>query len=153
MQTQEFYRYEDAQGKIVIVDSLSRVPEAQRAKAERLTFSAPKPPEPPLPAKAREFTIDWLSFGAGFGSAALIVLLFVGMRRLSSPLARVAIVLVGAALLAGAYLGLLRQTTGQSGSPLASPSAVIDDARRAVDAANHRKQRQEQQIDEILRTK
>jgi hypothetical protein len=153
MQTQEFYRYRDAQGKIVIVDSLSRVPEAQRAKAERLTFSAPKPSELPLTTKVRDFTIDWPSFGVGFGSAALLALMLLGMRGFSSPLLRIVIFATGAALLAGAYLGLLRRTTGQSGSALASPSAMIDDARRAVDAVNRRNEQQKKQIDEILRTK
>lgn len=154
MQGQEFFRYRDENGRVVIVDSLDRVPPEARARAERLTFSAPSTPSierPPLPGV--DEPMHWQSFAAGFVSAVLIGVVLMALRRFRSPFVRVVLLAAGVALAAGAYLGWLRRTTGQSGDALGSPSAVIDDARKAVDSMNRRNEKQKQELDEILRTR
>ena len=45
---------------------------------------------------------------------------------------RVIIIGGGIVLLGGAYLGWMRRTTGQSRDAMASPSAIIDDAKAAM---------------------
>jgi hypothetical protein len=156
---QQFYRYRDADGKTVIVDSWGQVPEAARARAERVSYEAPaERVESVVPSGVASSSgsgaltnIDWASFGAGFGTALVFALLVFGMRRLGGPFARVALFVVAAAALGGVYFGLLRRTTGQGDAFLASPSAIIQDARNAVDQMNERNKKQDQEIQKILR--
>ena len=51
----------------------------------------------------------------------------------------------------GAYLGFLRSSTGQTTEIFASPSAVIDDARRAVDAVKKSQRDRDREIEEMQR--
>lgn len=170
MQTQEFYRYEDARGRVVIVDSLSAVPPAERATAERIELDSKPavplpapgdsdtPDPPPLPgttqlAELDDLGVHWPSFAVGFGSAVALALLFLALRKLSTPLGRVVLFVGGILLLVAIYLGWIRRSTGQSDSPFASPSAVIQDARRAVEEMNQRNKKQDEQLDEIMKQK
>lgn len=158
MQTKDFYRYQDERGATVIVDSLSRVPEKARARAERVNL-APEtklPSLPSLPSFSSEgggFTLDWPSFAVGFGAALVLVIVLTSFRRFSSPLARLVLFAIGGLLAGSAYLGWLRRSTGQGDNAFASPSALVEDTRRAVEALKQRNQAQQQQIDEILKTK
>jgi hypothetical protein len=52
-------------------------------------------------------------------------------------------------VLAGAYFGWLRRTTGQSDSLVSSPTELVDDARRAVEKVERRREEQEQVLEEI----
>ncbi|HEY8945809.1 MAG TPA: hypothetical protein VIM73_16180 [Polyangiaceae bacterium] len=149
MQTQEFYRYRDAQGRIVIVDSESRVPPSERGKMERLVYDTPPPPTPAFLPNAAGW--DWPSFGAGFAAAMLLGLVVLAFRRFNGPLARVALFVVAVVLAGGLYLGILRRSVGQGDSALASPSAVIQDARRAVERMNERQRKQDEEIQNVLR--
>jgi len=128
-----YYRFQDAQGRLHIVDSLANVPGPLRAHAERIELVAPS-----KQSTSWLSGTHWTSFGLGIGVAFLLVLVFVSMRRGSSALLRLGLVIGAIALLALAYLGWIRRQSGQSESVLASPSALIDDARRAVDQANQR---------------
>lgn len=143
---QEFYRYQNERGVTVIVDSLSRVPEAARARAERVSLSG----EPSLRTEDEPLTVDWPSFGAGFGTALVLAMVLMTFRRFSSPLARLVLFAIGGLLASSVYLGWLRRTTGQSEQAFGAPSALIDDARRAVEALKKRNQHQAEQIDEAL---
>jgi hypothetical protein len=141
-----YYRFDDAQGRLHIVDSLDQVPKPLRARAERIELVAPSN----KPTSWLSGT-HWTSFGLGAGAALALVLVFWSMRRGWNPLLKLALVIGVAALLAGAYFGSIRRQSGQSDSVLASPSALIDDARRAVDQANRRNQEQEEALKEIDR--
>lgn len=168
MQTQEFYRYTDAEGRVVIVDSLSSVPRPFRATAERVKLdskpsievpvprSSGTPAPSPLPgstqlAELDELGVHWPSFAVGFGSALLLGLLLFTIRKLGSPLGRVVLFVGGILLFVGLYLGWLRRSTGQTDALITSPSAVIQDARRAVEQMNRRNQKQDEQIEEALK--
>jgi hypothetical protein len=143
------YRYRGPDGRIVVVDSLSEVPEAQRPSAERVVAID----RPGAAATETPWHFDWASAGLGFAAAALLgVLLFVS-RRGSRVVFGVVLVLGLGVLGMGAYFGLLRKRTGQGGSPFASPSAVIDDAKRAVEQMERRNKEQEREIREIQRQK
>jgi hypothetical protein len=50
---------------------------------------------------------------------------------------------------AGAYFGWVRRTTGHEGPLLASPAALIDDARDAVQKMNERSRQQERVLREL----
>lgn len=148
-----FYRYHDASGRIVIVDSLSRVPAAERASAEALvlTPSADAGLGGAAGALLRELHVP--SFIAGAGSALTLALLFFGLSRKLGHVLRGALVLGAVALGAVGYLGWMRRTTGQSGDLLASPGALIDDARAAVDKMNQRSAEQQRVLKELERAR
>ncbi|HEX3853381.1 MAG TPA: hypothetical protein VHW01_20595, partial [Polyangiaceae bacterium] len=56
-------------------------------------------------------------------------------------------------LLGGAYLGWMRRATGQSHDALASPTAIIDDAKEAVDKMNARIAAEQAEIKEAEQAK
>jgi hypothetical protein len=141
------YRYRGPDGRIVVVDSLSEVPEAQRPSAERVVAID----RPGAVATEMPWRFDWPSAAVGFGAAALLALLLFASRRGSRVVLGLVLVLGLGVLATGAYFGLLRQSTGQGGSPFASPSAVIDDAKRAVEQMEQRNKQQEREIREIQR--
>lgn len=143
-----FYRYKGPDGRIVVVDSLSEVPEAQRAHAEHLQYAEQRAP---FAIAAREWRFDWPSALVGFGIAILLGIMVLASRRGSRVVLGFALVLVLMVAGTGAYLGLIRKSTGQGDSPLASPSALVDDARRAVDQAQQRRREQDQVIRDIQR--
>jgi hypothetical protein len=143
-----YYRFNDAQGRLHIVDSLDKVPTPLRAHAERVELGAPSRDSTSWLAGKH---LHWNSFGLGIGAALVLVLVFLSLRRGWSPLLKLGLVIGMAALLAGAYFGWIRRQSGQSDSVLASPSALIDDARRTVDQANRRNREQEEALKEIDR--
>lgn len=133
---------------MVIVDSIDHVPNSERARAERVELEAPAQ----YPVISRVVAgMDWPSFATGFGVAlalaALLSFFGRGSSRLLGMLVVAAIVIAGA----GAYFGLLRRTTGQSDAAFATPGAIIDDARKAVEKAKQRQRDQDKLIEEIQR--
>lgn len=151
-----FYRFEDAQGRVHIVDSLSAVPQEHQSKAVRIELSAPPERQTTTntelastPSQAPP-ALDWPSFGAGFGTAAVLGAALFALRR-RGPLPKLAVSLGLAALIGATYLGWLRRETGQSSSPLATPGALVQDARDAVQSLDRRNRQQEQLLEEIRR--
>jgi hypothetical protein len=133
--TAVYYRFQDASGRTHIVDSLDSVPQASRPQAQRIEYQAQ--PEPS--ALSVPHTLGtWQIFALGFAAALLISFLFrrlPGTMRLVLRLGIIGGVIV---LLGGAYLGWMRRATGQAHDALASPTAIIDDAKGAVDKMNAR---------------
>jgi hypothetical protein len=126
-----YYRVQQADGRVAIVDSLDALPAAERARAQRIELRVASPASPAVSVFPAE--LDWPSFGVGFGAALVFALLvlFLGKGR------KGALVFAGAVgfivLGASAYFGWLRRSTGQDAALFASPASVVDDARRAVD--------------------
>jgi len=141
-----FFRYRDGQGRLVIVDAASKVPSSARGSVERISL-APRETSLGLP---RDFELHGPSFAIGLASAALVGLVLLGTRR-RSKLLRLALMLGVAALLGGAYLGLSRRLAGQSGALLATPDALIQDARDAVEQMNARTREQQRVLQELER--
>jgi hypothetical protein len=145
--TSFFYRYRSADGRVVIVDSLSQVPVHERARAERIEM----PARSSLSVEVLTKQLDWPSFAAGFGAALVLatIVLFLsrGSTRWLSFLLLLALVVGGS----GAYFGWLRRSTGQDTALFASPSSLIDDAHRAVEKMKEHDKQQERVIEDIQR--
>jgi hypothetical protein len=142
-QPQTFYRWVDAQGTVHVVGSLDAVPAAERAQLEQVVL---KGREAPIPLAAG-FRPDWASAALGFGAALLLALL---IPRGWKGATRVALVLAVGALVTGAYLATVRRSVGlETGGAFSSPSAVIQDARDAVNKMNERQRLRDQQLEEM----
>ena len=143
-----YYRWTDSEGRLHIVSSLDAVPIAARPKVERLELGVPHPPSivEGAPAVSSSSAALWLLLAASVGLVLLVASRFMpsGLRWLAK-LGAIALV---AALLGGLYLGALRRSVGSSSSLLASPSAIIDDTKRAVEKIN---QSQKQRDEELRR--
>jgi hypothetical protein len=150
-ESQSFYRWVDGQGRVHVVSSLDSVPAADRGKATLVVMHGVDSLSGHYPAASPvSWRPDWASFAAGFGVALLVALIFRMLPGSLRWLTRVGLVVGVAALLIGAYLGMLRRSTGMPGAgPLAAPSALIEDAKAAVEQVNQRQKQQEQEIRKI----
>lgn len=136
---QTFYRWVDAEGTVHVSQSLDAVPAAEREKLEQVELQAPE--------AASGFRPDVASFALGFGGALLLSFLIPQSWR---GVARVVAVIGAVVLATGAYLGWLRRSTGADpNAVLASPSALIRDAKAAVEKVNERQRLQQQELQEI----
>lgn len=171
---QVFFRYDTADGRTVIVDSLDSVPLALRDRAERIVFGVKAAPTDErsssgasgevsggqatssLPGLPPGFALDGASFGLGAGAGALLVALvlalfgarFGTLRRLVVG----GIVVGGLAFVAiGAYLGWMQRSAGLGDATFASPRELVDEARRVVETVERRRQEQERTIEEAER--
>lgn len=143
-----FYRYRDAQGRPVLVDALSKVPSSARGSLENITLSPPAASSGLPSALTRE--LHWPSFAAGAACVLVLGLLFLGWRRSSSRGVRMALSVAVIALGAAAYFGWVRRLSGGGGEELlASPAALIEDARKAVDKMNERNREQQRVLQEL----
>lgn len=134
----------------MIVDSLARVPAPLRGHAEGVVLTAP---EPDLALGRIERELHWPSFLAGAGCAVATCLLLLAMRRTGKRLLRVALVASLTVLGVGLYLGWARRMAGDGAALVASPSALIEDARAAVEKMNRHSQEQQRVLDELEREK
>ncbi len=155
-----FYRYTDASGTVHIVDSLDRVPTSQRERAERFQYDEWTPVNGDRPASAVTSVLHradglsgWQMFGLGAGVVLLAVLFFRLLPGARGMVVRFVLALAVIALLGGAYLGWTRRITHQSNDLLASPGAMIEDAKSAVEKMNAHVKEQQAQLKEAEQTK
>lgn len=144
-----FYRYRDPSGRLVIVDSLARVPSSARGAVETVVLAPTSGTGLlALPTRlAQDFHAP--SFIVGALLTLALGALWLLSRRSQSRLLRLA--LFGGLVLAGssAYLGWVRRTTGQGDSLVASPAALVDDARAAVQKMNERSREQQRVLEQL----
>jgi hypothetical protein len=145
-----FYRFQDASGRVHIVDSLDLVPMAQRGRVERVSYDEQTSVNGLLPAHGPN---GWQMFALGVGAALLLALLFRRLPNTMRFVLRVAIVAGVVALLGSAYFGWARRTARQSNDVLATPGALIDDAKAAVDKMNARIKAQQAELKEAAEAK
>jgi hypothetical protein len=144
---QTFYRWVDADGRLHVVSSLDSVPQAERAKVAVVTMSPETSPTPSSMKNVAAWRPDWISFAVGFGVALLLAALFKVLPNGLRFVSRVALVLGVGVLLTGLYLGVVRGSSGVQGSSvLTSPSALIEDAKGAVEQMNLRQKQQEAEL-------
>ena len=154
--SQTFYRWVDSQGRLHVVSSLDDVPVADRPQAAQVTLNGVEavghyPPPAGVSAPGGvAWQPEWISFAVGFVAALVLAFLYRvlpgGMRWAT----RAALVVGVGALITGAYLGLVRRTAGLSGSQaLASPSALIQDAKSAVEQMNARQKQQDEELRQL----
>jgi hypothetical protein len=153
----QYYRFEDASGRVHLVDSIDSVPQALRAHATCIEFRDEPTQLPSIVSRGSSLVPHGLSgyqtFGLGFAAALLVALLFSrlpGTRRLVVRLALLGGVV---ALLAGVYFGWLRRTAGQSSDTFAGPGALIEDTKAAVAKMNARSQAEQAELKEIEQAK
>jgi hypothetical protein len=147
--SQEFYRWVDADGRLHVVSSLEAVPAAERSRAEHVTLDGATAlgSVPSRSAATSMWQPDLGSFSLGFGAALVLGLLFRLLPSGWRGVTRVAVVLGIGALLTGLYLGSIRRAAGVSGAgALASPSALIEDAKAAVQKLDARQKQQEEEL-------
>lgn len=149
-----FYRYRDGSGRVAVVDSLARVPASQRASAEAVVLapageSATLSETAMSAARGLARDLHLPSFIAGLSSALLVALLVLVVGRKLGRLLRGALVVGVLGVGVVAYFGWVRRTTGQSGELLASPGALIEDARGAVQQLNQRTAEQQRVLQEL----
>jgi len=141
-----FYRYRNAEGRVVIVNSLAQVPTAQRDHAEGVVLATP---DQGLGRIGRE--LHWPSFLAGASCAIVACLLLLALRRTGKRLLRVALVVGLTVLGVGLYLGWARRMAGDNVALVSSPSALIEDARAAVEKMNQHNLEQQRVLQELER--
>lgn len=154
-----FYRFTDASGRVHIVDSLDLVPAPQRARVERIQYDARDEQTPVnglLPehgSLSEHGPIAWPTLALALAGVVVLWLVF---RRLPGTLRlvlRLALVASLVALIGGAYLGWTRRVTHQSSDLIASPGALIDDAKSAVEKMNSRMKTQQDELKEAAQSK
>jgi hypothetical protein len=143
----QFYRYTD-EGRVVIVDSLSRIPARLRGSAESIRLEPPSSVSLPALRELPE-RVHWPSFGAGAGAALVVTLAVLALRGRLNGVMRWALVVGVLAVGAGAYFGWLRRMGGQSEQLLASPQSLIEDARATVERMNERTRAQQRELHEL----
>jgi hypothetical protein len=146
---QVFYRWLDAQGRLHVVSSIEQVPIADRPKASLVVLNGAESVSElgSGSGSAAAWRLDTVSFAIGVAAALILTLVFRALPSSLRKLSRFAIVLGLAALAGAAYLGVVRRSVGMPGaSPLTTPSALVEDARRAVDNMNLRQKQQDEEI-------
>jgi len=145
---QSFYRWVDGEGRLHVVSSLDSVPASERGKATVVLVNGVD--SYPVTSGGQGFRPDWASFALGFGAALLLALAFRMLPGSLRWLTRLALVIGVGALLTGAYLGAVRRTSGMPGADaFAAPSALIEDAKAAVEQVNQRQKQQDEEIRKI----
>ena len=152
--SQTFYRWVDGQGRTHVVASLDEVPLAERARAASVSLNSEdavgRYTAPVASSSSPAWQPEWISFGVGFGVALVLALIFRLLPGSMRWVTRIAFVLGAVALLMGAYLGLIRRTAGLQGDQvLTSPSALIQDARSAVEQMNARQKQQDEELRQL----
>lgn len=148
---QEFYRWEDREGRVHIASSLDDVPAAERARSERValdgTAAATLPATQVGPSSTWKPDLPSAALGliAGLVLALLLKLLPGKLRWVFSAV----LFAVVALLLSFVYLGTIRRATGASDGLLATPSAMIQDAKNAVEQMNERQRRQAEELRQV----
>jgi hypothetical protein len=94
-------------------------------------------------------TPDLRSFALGALCAVLLLGIFKWLPGTMRFLLRLGIVAGLAALLLGGYFGWLRRSAGHESGALATPQALLDDAKGAVDKMNERMRAQDQELKDI----
>lgn len=143
-----FYRYHDARGRLVIVDSLSRVPPAARGSMETVVLAPPPGPIAGLPDLSGQ-SLHWPSFAAGACCVLFAGVVWLGLRRVGGRLLRFSLLGGLMVLGAGAYFGWVRRVAGQGDGAVSSPATLIEDARSAVDKMNERMREQQRVLKEL----
>lgn len=138
---QVFFRYRGADGREYITDSAQAVPSDHSGSVEVVAL------EPP--AKGLLEGIDSFSLLLGMTAGALMSPFFGMLVRRGGWILKLFLLVALVGLGTAAYLGVLRRSTGLGTGPLASPGALIEDARRAVEQLNTRVRERDQELKKL----
>jgi hypothetical protein len=172
------YRYQDASGIEHLADSLSEVPAALRSHAVAVqgdvTVSSPsvgervhdeaelrslqataaakvgaRRAEQALESVGWRMKLHLPSLGIGAGLTLALVLGLSALRRRPGRFLRLAFGLALAVAMGVGYLSWIRLATGVGSGGMATPASMINEARRAADAARTHAASQETLLEEI----
>jgi hypothetical protein len=146
-----YYRFQDASGRVHLVDSIDSVPQALRSHAACIEY--PVEPAGIVNAIGHRELSGYQIFGLGFAAALIVVFVFSRLPGTLRLVVRLAIVGGLGALLVGAYFGWLRRTSQQSTDLLAGPGTLITDAKDAVGKMNARIQAEQAELKEAEQAK
>jgi len=166
-----FYVYTDGRGTQHIVDSAKLVPKKHRKSAKKWMMEGTGPsvrkikhelstalsktaetvgiasPTESEAAESQGFHTPSFLLGAILASA-LFLASYV-LRRNSSPLLKAVILVIVVGIAGGAYFGWVRRQAGIDSSATASPVAVVNDAREAVEKLEGRMQKEQKLLEAI----
>src|SRR5450432_222 len=146
-----YYRFQDASGRVHLVDSIDSVPQALRAHAACIEYPVERTGI--VAALGHGELSGYQIFGLGFAAALIVVFVFSRLPGTLRLFVRLAIVGGVGALLVGAYFGWLRRTSQQSSDLLAGPDTLITDAKDAVGKMNARIQAEQAELKEAEQAK
>lgn len=143
---EEYYRWEDASGRVHITSTLESVPPAERGRVERLVLER-QPAQPLSTPSSTSLSTQNAIVLVACVAALLLAWRFTprGWRWLPN-LGAFALL---ASALAALYFGALRRTTVDESSVVASPSAIIQDAERAVEKMRQRQSERDAELERI----
>ena len=161
----KFFTYADGEGHVYIVDSLDEIPKKYRELAEEVRLGDRLKKARELPEKGLERAkkvqrdvgdvvpfvkeLDLPSVAVGLALSLAVFLVFSIVRKTAGFLIKLALIALIVCLIGGAYLGWLRRSSGLGDDALASPRAVIDDAKRAASEFREKLAEQETTLEKI----
>jgi len=172
---QVFYRYESPDGRVLLVDNLQKLPEEVRPKAKRIDFGGSNSSQThdtlgallsgndgregastsQSPAALASLHLPSFSVGVVTGLGVFFILRWLTSPSSTSFGKRVVLSLALTAglvaVLCAFYLGWLRRSTGQTDGLIATPTEIIDDAKRTMQLVEQRRKEQQKQLDEADR--
>lgn len=171
----DIFSFVDDSGQTIITDTLEEIPKEYQKVAKKISIDDAKKMISDLEKKVevakkkglveakhvqREVgdvapfvnDIDLPSFAMGFAGALSVVLILAMARRTGRILLKVGMFVLIAALISGAYFAWLRRAAGLGDTKLASPQAMIEDARDAAKAMEKRLKDQQRMLERIERT-
>lgn len=167
-----FYVYVDNDGIEHIVDSLKLVPKKLRSGAKKWVIPASEgggplndriseglstiaktvetvATPPPIEPGPKSTGLHVPSLLIGLVAGAVIFIGSFVLRRRTPFFVKAVLAVVVAAIAGVAYLGWVRRQAGLSDAPIARPSVVLEDARRAAETLDQHHRDQKRMIEEI----
>lgn len=174
---QTFYTYESPDGRVHLVDSLEKLPAEVRPKAKRTFFAGDNSTAhdtlgalltgdagardtattAQTPASLASLHVPSFALGVAAGLGVFLIIRWLSSPSETSFGKRLVLSMVLAAglvaVLSSLYLGWLRRSTGQTEGLIATPTEVIDDAKRTMQLVEERRKAQQKQLDELEHVK
>jgi uncharacterized membrane protein (Fun14 family) len=140
---QVFYRFTNPEGRLVITDTPPGGPAPTGGPAEVVVL---EPPPPKSIVSGLEMRSLWIGVGLGIAGGFLLSWVLRIVPRMVARFVIGAAILVVAGL---AYLGWMRRSTGLSQDLAATPQALVEDAKQAVEKMNARMREQDEQLKKL----
>jgi uncharacterized membrane protein (Fun14 family) len=139
---QVFYRYTSPDGRLVITDTPPGGAGPAGGPSEVVVL---EPPPPKSVLSGLEMRSLWVGVVLGILAGFLLSWALRVVPRIGRFLIGAAVLAVGAL----AYLGWIRRSTGLSQDLAATPQALVDDAKRAVEKMNARIREQDEELKKV----
>ncbi|MGA2447506.1 MAG: hypothetical protein ABTD50_02385 [Polyangiaceae bacterium] len=139
---QVFYRYVNPEGRLVVTDTPPGGLEAGSGHGDIVVL---EPPAAKSALSGLEMRSLWVGVALGIVAGAFLSWLLRLIPRVGKLVVGAGILVVGAL----AYLGWMRRSAGLSQDLDATPQALIDDAKQAVEKMNARMREQDDELKKL----